>query len=415
MSICSTFIHSSTLINLTNELECTLVTSLTPPSLQYPIILYNNCSPNEESFLLLIFVRESLQKDNLDDLTNPYINDKYVFIQLKECSKKPNKQVLNPGDVYELKDLFRTFKTWERRKQNAPKNSHLKNRMIIKSREIGVHLSTKDYFDRKGLRNRINEMIDFVYMESGSLKHPRNSLVETSPNASDAPIDPTNLNNSDVTIDSQSSTNPSDNPPPNRSPRQQQTPLQRSPQQQQHKTPLQPVYRALHQARTPLDNQRPENKQAILILNEVVLSKLTDNMTMFIREAAGSVGFSMLNCFIRLPEKCVTNTEIKEKYYPCLTAVVFSSINTADTWLIRFSKQKMNILDLIRWRDKNLPLLDITSRLVGLLMRQSKLDYPYQKPETRFMLAERLNKLNRCLFELYHLCLEQVKKGVPHN
>ena len=143
-----------------------------------------------------------------------------------------------------------------------------------------------------------------------------------------------------------------------------------------------------------------------MILDNLMLAKLTDPLSVFVRDAVGSIGMEMLEAFIVMPEihKSITEDNCW-RYFLSMTSTMQAAIRKTEEWLLNLSRGKLFLGDVIRMghpfqNRRNYSLFQVCANLVGQFVIQAKSQNPNRGLGTRFTIPIQKLNLNDCLLEL---------------
>ena len=119
-----------------------------------------------------------------------------------------------------------------------------------------------------------------------------------------------------------------------------------------------------------------------MILDNLMLAKLTDPLSVFVRDAVGSIGMEMLEAFIVMPEihKSITEDNCW-RYFLSMTSTMQAAIRKTEEWLLNLSRGKLFLGDVIRMghpfqNRRNYSLFQVCANLVGQFVIQAKSQNP---------------------------------------
>lgn len=161
-------------------------------------------------------------------------------------------------------------------------------------------------------------------------------------------------------------------------------------------------------------------------LSEENLGKLTDQFSLFVRTAVGSIGMSMMDAFISIPDiddikgDGLGRTPMRmEAFYLALKPMVRSALNEVDIW-IRFQsgdRTTLNsVIQQIRPLDPSTPSIDLAihqacGKLVGIEIASQMSRNPNRGLETRFTIPELKAKHNDAIGDLKRVLKMKFKIG----
>ena len=140
-------------------------------------------------------------------------------------------------------------------------------------------------------------------------------------------------------------------------------------------------------------------------MNELTLSRLNDNVSVFIRTAIGAIGMDVTEAFISMPDTHgITRSKASfERYYSTLKPTVSTAMRRVDDWIRPSSKNRTNLPEIVL--DTSLTsnarsLFTSCAVFTGHMIIEAMNNRPTRGLQTRFTIPNTMADMNDIMDEL---------------